>query len=455
MLVGSPETPPEYSEARLVITTRHDRATIDHFPRRNASYNPEQDLDRRNPGNHGVGMKKLIWSAVMLLAACTLVCHAETEPAFSCAKARTTVERTICSDDDLAQLDRRLARGFEYALQKDPGLWRKTQRSWLKERDSCDEDVACIKAAYERRLGVIATHAGHPDSKQAEKLCQKFLEPRNRTPLFVERGEPVDINNDGVPEMPEACFGGTMNTPCMDYVDSRGNKLEIESDIDWMEYWNFGEVPFRYEGKTYINASFDDDLAEPAHISYVTPYNHKGLICDFANEVDSVLVEGSAKVCNAIAANDPAIEPVQLRKTNPPDYSIDRRETTSPARGPVDIDNDGKAEDLMELEYASGAGRGCDYNYFDLAFAAAGVRDNDKSSLLLQLQNVRGDGRPQPCYGQIINQLFRFEGKTYFETNLSDQLSVQHTIRLIDGGAVVQVCAFERRIRSNILSIQK
>ena len=85
MLVGSPETPPEYSEARLVITTRHDRATIDHFPRRNASYNPEQDLDRRNPGNHGVGMKKLIWSAVLLLAACTLVCHAEAEPAFSCA----------------------------------------------------------------------------------------------------------------------------------------------------------------------------------------------------------------------------------------------------------------------------------------------------------------------------------------------------------------------------------
>ena len=80
-------------------------------------------------------------------------------PSFDCGKASGTVQKLICSNPDLAQLDRELADIFGRALVNLPESERPTarayQRGWIKGRDECwkAQDVAtCVRDEYERRI---------------------------------------------------------------------------------------------------------------------------------------------------------------------------------------------------------------------------------------------------------------------------------------------------------------
>ena len=96
---------------------------------------------------------------------------AQDGPSFDCANAGSEAESLICSDADLARLDRRLADRFGAALSVVQGLdagaadaeaeLRATQRGWISGRDDCwkAEDLrACVSDAYLRREGeLVAT----------------------------------------------------------------------------------------------------------------------------------------------------------------------------------------------------------------------------------------------------------------------------------------------------------
>ena len=73
---------------------------------------------------------------------------------FDCKKAGTEMEKTICSDSKLSQLDEKLAAAYREALEKAPQKGeslREGQRQWLRERNEC-ADTHCIKDAYKLRL---------------------------------------------------------------------------------------------------------------------------------------------------------------------------------------------------------------------------------------------------------------------------------------------------------------
>ncbi len=83
-------------------------------------------------------------------------------PSFDCVKARTVVERAICSDVALARLDRELHERYLMSLgvaerAKKEAL-RQTQRSWLQRRDAGCADptsarlVTCLDDLYQERL---------------------------------------------------------------------------------------------------------------------------------------------------------------------------------------------------------------------------------------------------------------------------------------------------------------
>ncbi len=71
----------------------------------------------------------------------------EESPAFDCAKARTSAEKLICEDADLAKLDRLVADRYAAALEATKALdtgsaeaentLRANQRGWIKGRDDC------------------------------------------------------------------------------------------------------------------------------------------------------------------------------------------------------------------------------------------------------------------------------------------------------------------------------
>ncbi len=79
-------------------------------------------------------------------------------PSFNCRYARTKSEIAVCSDNDLASLDRTMSSEFYRALASADARQRTqlttTRNSFLRYRDRCDSD-ACIAEAYRGRLREI------------------------------------------------------------------------------------------------------------------------------------------------------------------------------------------------------------------------------------------------------------------------------------------------------------
>jgi hypothetical protein len=75
------------------------------------------------------------------------------QPSFDCAKARSRAERLICSDPELAQLDRDTGRLHARARSaaRDPAAFkRQNDREWKQRETDCG-DKACLLAWYAHR----------------------------------------------------------------------------------------------------------------------------------------------------------------------------------------------------------------------------------------------------------------------------------------------------------------
>jgi uncharacterized protein len=104
---------------------------------------------------------------------------------FDCAKASSDVERMICADARLSDLDEAVAEAYREARfeSNDSGaqVLRDQQSRWLRERNTCRE-ISCIAASYEARLRELPTgrsDAGEEleSSKCAVARCTAFVEP--------------------------------------------------------------------------------------------------------------------------------------------------------------------------------------------------------------------------------------------------------------------------------------
>jgi len=113
---------------------------------------------------------------------------------FDCAKAKTPVEKMICSDAALSELDGRLASAYRRALglASNPEPLKVEQRSWLtNERSKC-ADVACLKRSYQQRL--TALEAAAPPGKEISYSFTKapFINPKLINDLSTELSDQGD-----------------------------------------------------------------------------------------------------------------------------------------------------------------------------------------------------------------------------------------------------------------------
>ena len=74
---------------------------------------------------------------------------------FDCSKASTEVEKQICANETLSQLDGLLSSTYKNRQSPNFGLelkrFRQDQLSWLKDRNKC-QDANCIQKKYHERL---------------------------------------------------------------------------------------------------------------------------------------------------------------------------------------------------------------------------------------------------------------------------------------------------------------
>ena len=94
----------------------------------------------------------------LLTAALCGAANIASAQSFDCAKAQTRVEKMVCADRAIAELDEFLGRYYAASRAEIPGAGaclQSDQAQWLKStRDAC-ADGACLKSAYLNRLAEL------------------------------------------------------------------------------------------------------------------------------------------------------------------------------------------------------------------------------------------------------------------------------------------------------------
>ncbi len=99
----------------------------------------------------------LLFTAAFLVLSATLQGVPAHAASFDCdASGLTANEKTICDHRDLNDMDVRMATLFRFLTglfaMGARGEMEDTQRTWLKQRQTCGTDVACIRRSYENRI---------------------------------------------------------------------------------------------------------------------------------------------------------------------------------------------------------------------------------------------------------------------------------------------------------------
>jgi uncharacterized protein len=106
-------------------------------------------------------LQKLTTTAVALnLLAASVPARAADYAPIDCSKASSPAERAICRSYPLGQAEARMATMFgvvtSLVAMGQRGDIGEAQRKWLKERNACGDDSACIARAYQSRITALS-----------------------------------------------------------------------------------------------------------------------------------------------------------------------------------------------------------------------------------------------------------------------------------------------------------
>jgi uncharacterized protein YecT (DUF1311 family) len=115
-------------------------------------------------------MKKLL---LLLTLTTTLLFSAS----FDCKKAKTDIEKLICSNEELSKLDEELNEAYKELLSKinknDKEIIKQQQRDWIKNRNVCT-NISCIKYQYEQQLSRLQFNSFILAYSEDNKTCNQF-----------------------------------------------------------------------------------------------------------------------------------------------------------------------------------------------------------------------------------------------------------------------------------------
>ena len=149
-------------------------------------------------------MKKLLLS--IMIFSCSLLLASESSstisPSFDCSKATTSVERMVCENEELSQLDTKLSKIYKsfYLLTKE---MKEDQRAWIKQRDKC-QDSACIQKLYRQRVEELSASLSNQDTfpqtyldamKEAQATMQE-IDPKKVTSAPYGKKQSLEFKED-------------------------------------------------------------------------------------------------------------------------------------------------------------------------------------------------------------------------------------------------------------------
>lgn len=137
-------------------------------------------------------MKNLIIGSSLMLGAALAQAAS-----FDCSKANGFIEKQICSETQLSEIDSQLSAIYKIKLSeaRDPDVLRSEQREWIKNtRNKCQE-ASCIKQAYTDRLETLKNIEVFPTEVESNQGNVKVLaESENNNKQEIEDVEKVDAS---------------------------------------------------------------------------------------------------------------------------------------------------------------------------------------------------------------------------------------------------------------------
>lgn len=201
-----------------------------------------------------------------------LLSFATQAASFDCGKVKSKVEKLICADVELSQVDEELAAAYKIVLQElqdaqQTDAIRQTQKQWLQKRNDCS-DAACVKRAYEARLQKLSSPVSASDIRaavqrraappEAKKRCYKLVVGKR----FAMCREFEKNLNRYCDEPPMMCrfkinpdFGKDFSTPKWEGLDPAKN-LDLVTQI-MLSHYNAPSVAIHPE-----NVNCNQECAE-------------------------------------------------------------------------------------------------------------------------------------------------------------------------------------------------
>jgi uncharacterized protein len=178
---------------------------------------------------------------------------------FDCEKATRSIEKLICSDPAISQLDTELGMAYKAAMKKteDKDALKYQQRTWLKSHLNLCKDSACLTSVYAQRIEQL-------NSINPSLLASSSIANKKR--FTLERGKQFQLCRDflelmnRVPKKEDPNCG--LDYPFDDIAKKKGFK-----EIDWQEvaldkYLNVLKNHYVYDKKDMT----DEDVKKNEHL---------------------------------------------------------------------------------------------------------------------------------------------------------------------------------------------
>ena len=163
-------------------------------------------------------MKKIIVISLLLFTS-HLYSNDRIQPSFDCSKAKTRVEKLVCSDEDISRVDRDMQKAYDLMMGKydiaymneeakeeiKPYLekLKQSQIDWVKDRDACSskkdkkEFRSCVFSRYINRIQSIVpsydwrTGFSINDKNSTNDLCYNYFTQK----FWMDSPKPVNKDN--------------------------------------------------------------------------------------------------------------------------------------------------------------------------------------------------------------------------------------------------------------------
>lgn len=387
---------------------------------------------------------------------------------FDCNKASNNVEKTICKEYFLSEKDTTLNSYFNFVKKKMSPKEATTlvseQINWLKKRNiECNIDDEsdrreCLRNKYnDRKLEFVRKYDkllfNFPSENELKNICTDLANKPNLLSVLHIRENRFDVNNDGIDENVTCIDQGTAHITYCDYSTEKGKEIPYSQiGFEWKDFWTYGLSYLNINDRIYKFNSYDDYLKEPAYLSYTTPVNEEYIVCVFENNSTknwtyNPYIKDAKKVCETMQKHEGYIKLKQEANTQIKQNSrfIQNGWSTPSNEGQIDIDNDGKLNNILEIDYASGAGRGCDFHFYDeLNPKKDDFIQSESRNLLLNMQSVDIEGFHPNCGG--YTQFFKYNHINYLEY----KTFTDHKAYLLDKNHIKTVCSSTETISTNV-----